>query len=330
MSGKKEAKIIQYIEDMPAGTRISVRNLASELGVSDGTAYKAIKTAEELMLVETRPRAGTIRLNHRVQTSENHISGDSVEPDKPEDARVSKWMRNPPYLYYNDIVADWYSSYQQLCASNAKCAVVDDRLHICGAVDASRIPAASPSTKIVTVSEGLEHLLCADESTSMTELAERMIAEDVSIAYITRDGALCGVVTANDILKYYRLHLTPSLAETYLPVLECISVSPQRSVYTVQLGNEPINSSDLLLSMVDMAAKQYCSERSKDNTTFTNGTFYTYSGKVSGELMISCELQKALPSGTIIEVEIYNDSTNFARCVYVVSDSLDETEHTEE
>lgn len=330
MSGKKEAKIIQYIESLPTGARISVRNLAAELGVSVGTAYKAIKTAEALLLVETRPRAGTVRLNSQAKPSGLPHASDTEEPEQHEDALASKWMRMPPYLYHNDIAADWYSSYKQLCATSAKCAIVDDDLHICGAIDASRIPATAPSTRIATLAESTDQLLCADVSTPMVKLAERMIAENTSIAYITKDDTLCGVVTANDILKYYRLHAAPSLAGTYLPVLERISISPQRSVYMVQLGNEPVNSSDLLLSMVDIAAKQYCSERAKGSTTFTNGTFYTYSGKVSGELMISCELQKALPTGTIIEVEIYNDTMNFARCVYVVSDSFDEANHTEE
>lgn len=329
MSGKKAARIIQYIEELPAGTRISVRNLATELDVSEGTAYKAIKTAESLLLVETRPRAGTVRLGSRTKPPEQSHFGVCEEAEQCEDVRASNWMRIPPYLYHNDIAADWYSSYKQLCAASAKCAVVDDDLHICGAVDASRIPAASPSTRIATLSENAEQLLCADESTTMAELAERMIAENSSIAYITKNATLCGVITATDILKYYRLHSAPSLAGTYLPVLERISVSPQRSVYSVQLGSETTNSSDLLLSMVNIAARQYCSERTGRQNTFTNGTFYTYSGEVSGELMISCELQKALPSGSVIEVEIYNDATNFARCVYVVSDSFDETNRTE-
>ena len=62
MAGKKEERIINYINSLPAGEKVSVRNLAKALSVSEGTAYKAIKTAEELHLVETRPRVGTIKL----------------------------------------------------------------------------------------------------------------------------------------------------------------------------------------------------------------------------------------------------------------------------
>lgn len=35
------------------------------MDVSDGTAYKAIKRAEILGLVETRPKSGTVRTAHR-------------------------------------------------------------------------------------------------------------------------------------------------------------------------------------------------------------------------------------------------------------------------
>ena len=48
--------------DLPAGAKVSVRNLAKDLGISEGTAYKAIKYAEEMNLVKTKSRAGTIRL----------------------------------------------------------------------------------------------------------------------------------------------------------------------------------------------------------------------------------------------------------------------------
>ena len=47
---------------MPVGKRVSVRSISNHLGVSDGTAYRAIKEAENRGLVETRPRSGTIRI----------------------------------------------------------------------------------------------------------------------------------------------------------------------------------------------------------------------------------------------------------------------------
>ena len=58
----KHQEIISYLENLPVGKRVSVRSISNYLGVSDGTAYRAIKAAENMGLVETRPRSGTVRV----------------------------------------------------------------------------------------------------------------------------------------------------------------------------------------------------------------------------------------------------------------------------
>ncbi|MCX7885570.1 MAG: DRTGG domain-containing protein [Caloramator sp.] len=58
----KHDDIIKYIKNLRVGTKISVRFIAAELNVSDGTAYRAIKDAETLGIVTTIPRVGTVRI----------------------------------------------------------------------------------------------------------------------------------------------------------------------------------------------------------------------------------------------------------------------------
>lgn len=58
----KHEDIINYIMSLKAGSKISVRSIASELEVSEGTAYRAIKQCDTLGLVTTIPRVGTIRI----------------------------------------------------------------------------------------------------------------------------------------------------------------------------------------------------------------------------------------------------------------------------
>ena len=58
----KHNRIIEYIKQLEVGTRISVRKIAQQLGVSEGTAYRAIKEAENQEYVKTFPRAGTLRI----------------------------------------------------------------------------------------------------------------------------------------------------------------------------------------------------------------------------------------------------------------------------
>ncbi|MBC2582829.1 DRTGG domain-containing protein [Clostridium sp. DJ247] len=58
----KHEDIIKYILSLEVGTKISVRSIASVLGVSDGTAYRAIKDSDALGIVTTIPRVGTVRI----------------------------------------------------------------------------------------------------------------------------------------------------------------------------------------------------------------------------------------------------------------------------
>ena len=60
--GTKHEIIIQYIRDLEVGTKVSVRQIAKELDVSEGTAYRAIKEAENQGLVSSIPKVGTIRI----------------------------------------------------------------------------------------------------------------------------------------------------------------------------------------------------------------------------------------------------------------------------
>ncbi|MCZ8541785.1 DRTGG domain-containing protein [Psychrobacillus psychrodurans] len=58
----KHEQILAYIEKLPVGDKISVRQIAKDLTVSEGTAYRAIKEAETRRLVSTIERVGTIRI----------------------------------------------------------------------------------------------------------------------------------------------------------------------------------------------------------------------------------------------------------------------------
>lgn len=64
MSTKHE-QILQYIETLAIGHKISVRGLAKALQVSDGTAYRAIKEAEMQGLVSALDRVGTVRIEQK-------------------------------------------------------------------------------------------------------------------------------------------------------------------------------------------------------------------------------------------------------------------------
>lgn len=58
----KHQEIINYILTLEVGTKISVRSIAADLNVSEGTAYRAIKECENMEEVSTIPRVGTVRI----------------------------------------------------------------------------------------------------------------------------------------------------------------------------------------------------------------------------------------------------------------------------
>lgn len=61
----KHDQILKHIEELPIGHKISVRQVAKQLEVSEGTAYRAIKEAEGQGLVTTIERVGTVRIEKK-------------------------------------------------------------------------------------------------------------------------------------------------------------------------------------------------------------------------------------------------------------------------
>jgi predicted transcriptional regulator len=428
MSGKQNA-LIEYIEALEPGVRVSVRNLARDLGVSEGTAYKAIKQAQSLGLVETRPRAGTVRveppqkkdggtpllsgllerlgisvlagLEHAREPVGAAVLGDGspaqfraalsqtggsclcLVGDRPdiireailtgthiiltggaqisqsqlmaaeagricvaacqmgslpllellrragatptrreEDDRASSWMRTPPYLYYNDIVADWHRLYRPVFRMSSRCAVVDDELKVCGTVDAAAALASTPSRKISSLYAPDMECFTADEATPMEELAEKMIAENSAVAYITRGSTLLGMITAGDVLRYYRYGRSPKEGEgCKTPVLEDLDSgggSGRRS-YTVRLPEESGCRADGLFSVLMSAARRRSGELMGKECALESGTFYALESCRASEVTVSCEPVKNSPSGCVLLTEIYDDTGNYARGLFTVS-----------
>jgi len=97
----KHEQIIQYIETMPVGEKLSVRTIAKNLNMSEGTAYRAIKDAENIGLVSTIERVGTIRIERKSKENietltfgqiSKIIEGDVLGGEKGLDKTLSKFI----------------------------------------------------------------------------------------------------------------------------------------------------------------------------------------------------------------------------------------------
>src|SRR5690625_465255 len=70
----KHEQILRYIRGLKVGHKISVRQIAKDLSVSEGTAYRAIKEAENQGLVSTIERVGTIRIEQKENEQFKHLT----------------------------------------------------------------------------------------------------------------------------------------------------------------------------------------------------------------------------------------------------------------
>lgn len=65
----KHEQIVRYIESLRVGSKISVRKVAKDMEVSEGTAYRAIKEAESQGIVSTKERIGTVRVEKKQRSN---------------------------------------------------------------------------------------------------------------------------------------------------------------------------------------------------------------------------------------------------------------------
>lgn len=70
----KHQKILEYIKSLPIGSKISVRQVAKDLKVSEGTAYRAIKESENKGFVSSIERVGTVRIQKKERDNIEKLS----------------------------------------------------------------------------------------------------------------------------------------------------------------------------------------------------------------------------------------------------------------
>ena len=74
----KHEQILRYIQSLEIGQKISVRQIARDLHVSEGTAYRAIKEAQNQGLVSTIERVGTSRIEQNKKENFERITDSEV------------------------------------------------------------------------------------------------------------------------------------------------------------------------------------------------------------------------------------------------------------
>jgi len=426
----KNDYVLSHIEALEAGEKISVRGLAAELNVSEGTVYKAIKEAEIRGLVITKPKSGTFRVESAVSSDEYGLTvseiiatlgvsciagkknlGSTIDkliicdsdetqlinqledcdpehtlcivgnrPDfqtiisqykahmlitggnRPTDyhivkaeknnvcilcsiqstytiirlfdsqfantvtvqdeSPISEWMQTPNYLYRNDYVADWQRFYHENLSGLKSYPVVDEDLHLCGGIDITQTFAASHSQKLSTLISDDARILSVDASSSVREVARKMMLSGNSYAAVMRDNKMEGVIYTSDLIRYFMFAGSESTPDfdsllAYIPDYS----TEDRRVYELripdtELPNISILSTTLVLSAADKhLAQQGCLDYKLTSSSF----FYPDDLTEIDGLMLCTSLTPNGKNGFAIDAEVYTDSKTFAKAMLIYS-----------
>lgn len=319
MVGKMD-QVLEYIEALLPGARVSVRQLAKELSVSEGTAYKAIRYAKEKGLVQSKPKSGTVRV-----ASDRVHSGKAGPSDHSVSDRVGDWMQEPLYLYHNDVAADWHRLYRSMFSAFSKCAVVDDEHRICGTVDALQVSSAELSSKISSLYMTEGSCLTVDEDMPVSVLADYMEKSNTSLAYLTRDGVVSGIITASDLLKYYRLKEKGDFIAGDGAAFEVVGYNKnvEKREYRVQLSRIDQDGSrytaGVWLSILTKAAGYHGQEIFGGGCECEAGSFYMISEDFDRRnLRIITEIDKQEERSCVLSAALYDETGCCARGTFMI------------
>ena len=414
-------QVLYYIESLPINTRVSSQKLADTLHVSIGTAYQAIKKAEQAGLVRTSQKVGTTRIRERqyepifirslsqklgciFATGEDIADTStiacfyvadgtprdlehfrSMEPrpvlcivgDRPDiqqvalrcgchllltngiafsntlvaQARLSglilmqtnhntftavelicsdfeqsfplssvkQWMRPPYFLFTDDRVMDWYRINSDSPAANY--IVVNHSMEVCGMLDAMSIYGADPFQKIAAICADNNSLCFAKETDSISAVSNNMISGHKPITAVVKDGQLTGVLTQDDIIRFYKYRYSADTQDSLISHLEFVDRNTSegkaifRSPRSLPLLSDGSFDNGFFFSLLLFAAKTYCQENSISSPSLEYFTFSSGLSKMSGApFLFSVQIVSQSPSQCKLELDIYDDMTSYGKC----------------
>lgn len=429
----KNDLVLDYIESLPEGEKVSVRELAAKLQVSEGTAYKAVKRAEQFGLVMVKPKVGTVRvcmgqpafeqtvsladtvrlLGLNVLTGRQKLGQsirklvicdgseqsmlqqlDGVDPaeclclcgDRPEmqtavlehganllltggaksswvhtnmaerkgllilsspqsayslirlfDAEfieqrnpsdgidVTAWMQTPDYLYYNDVVADWQRLFIESSLPK-EYPVVDDNLELFGSLDIWNAATAIPSQKLRSVIADTPRLETVQAEERLKDVARRFIINGDSIAAVLDGRRMLGIITSNDLLRYYlgkEGEPGERSADSFLT--KDIAGSTRDAVVFHVRVPDPAGQNDgqLALSLLIAAAASHLRQLGCEQWRLESGTYIAPKPLVfSDSLILLSRIQPGSPGVHVIEAELSDDNVSYAKMMMIAADAV--------
>jgi len=242
-----------------------------------------------------------------------------------DESTIVDWMQTPDYLYYNDIVEDWHKFYHDNLSNYIQYPLIDEEQHIYGALNISKAFEAMPSQRLSTLTTDDESVLVADESESPQVVAKKMIMSGNHVAAVVSHGKMEGVVSANDLLRYYmysNVTKKGAYVEPFLSLLEEGSPKEPR-VYNLRIPkNEFKNIAYLEVTLILESAVEHAKSAGFSNTVISSSTFYALTPLVASDtLMLTSTMIQSSLHKCVIESEIHDDTHSFAKAVLIFTEA---------
>lgn len=423
--------VLEYIESLPDGSKISVRELAAKLQVSEGTAYKAVKKAEQFGLVMVKPKAGTIRISAGQPAFDKGISLadtvrllglnvlagrqnlhncirklvicdgsiesmmhqlDGVEPseclclcgerpemqtavlehganllltggaksswvhtntadrkgllvlsspqgayslarqfdaefvehrDTSDNIKVTSWMQTPEFLYYNDLIADWQRLFNESCLPK-QYPVVDDNLELYGGLDIGKAAAAMPSQKLRSVIEDAKCIETVQAGEQLRDIARRFIINGNSLAAVMDGKNMVGIVTSNDLLRYYMWLDSETGERATDSFLTKDTAGSTRDTVVFQVRVPTSSTKDtghIAVSLLISASETHMQELGCKQWRMENVTYIAPRPIVfSDDMILVSRLQAGRAGSYVIETELSDDKVSYAKMMMIATD----------
>ena len=247
-------------------------------------------------------------LNHRLPTGVS----------QREMSAVRDWMQLPRYLYHDDMVTEWYRLYRDIFYKGTSCTVVDDRLRVCGSVEAVTAMNASPALRLSEIMDPPEDRGCVSEEMSMEELAEFFVKNSRLFASVNSEDGMSGFISAMDIMRYYLYnssyrHFDPG-GSSRLEIIGDDSES-ERRMFTLQLGDisGEMNRSSYVNNIYSAAA-WHAYILLGEAVEFESGSINCLEPlSRGGEYLISSSLLRRRGDELLLELELFNDRASYAK-----------------
>ena len=235
--------------------------------------------------------------------------------------QIGNWMQTPDYLYYNDIIADWQQMYVE--SSFAKqYPIVDDDLEIIGGIDLWKAAAGIPSEKLRSILADSPDFPVVDYRETPEKTAKMIVTNRKPFPAVSEGKKLLGIVTANDLLRYYMYVRKPAREGSagFLLEIDSSLSNEVRAVFHIRLpesetGKNCHIEADLMLSAIDCHLHDlgFSSYQSISSSIICVSPVC-----FSDSLIVSSIMKERSENMLSFEVELNDDTTSYSRAFFVV------------